>query len=124
MNNMNNQLYNPMINRGFNIINNTNNINNTNTQNLENEINNITNSMQLSMNLNVDTGLGSENLDRYSINLPISESTDCVICMNTFEKGNMFNLMSCMHSFCNTCSRRWFDFKSTCPLCKTNLKNE
>ena len=47
------------------------------------------------------------------------------VCMNTYEynEGNSFYLMKCLHSFCDECSKKWFDFKSVCPLCKTNMKN-
>ena len=63
-----------------------------------------------------------ENLSLYSEKVPITENSDCVICMNTYQQGKIFYLMKCMHSFCDDCSKRWFDFKSVCPLCKTNMK--
>jgi len=99
-------LYNPMINRNFY------------NENLFNTINNISNVNQID-----DLGLGIENLSLYSTQIPITEDSYCVICMNTYEKGNSFYLMKCMHSFCDDCSKRWFDFKSVCPLCKTNMRH-
>lgn len=93
-------LYNPMIDRGFT---------NTITQSSLSEI--------------VDIGLGVDNLSLYSTKNPIKEDSYCVICMSTHTKGSQFYLMKCMHSFCEDCSKRWFDFKSVCPLCKTNMKN-
>ena len=99
-------IYNPMIDRGFdNIINNNP---------IQNEISNES---------SIDIGLGIENLSLYSTQIPITEESYCVICMTTYEKGSSFYLMKCLHSFCNDCSKRWFDFKSVCPLCKTNMKN-
>ena len=69
-----------------------------------------------------DIGLGIENLSLYSTQITIKEDSYCVICMDTYYKGKSFYLMKCMHSFCDECSKRWFDFKSVCPLCKTNMK--
>jgi len=93
-------LYNPLLNIGFN------------------QIHNIDKST-------IDNGLGIENLYLYSTKIEITEDSYCVICMNTYEynTGNSFYLMKCMHSFCDECSKKWFDFKSVCPLCKTNMKN-
>jgi len=101
----NSNLYNPMIGRGIN----------QNHNHLENQ-----SSIQ---DLSVDIGLGIENLSLYGKKIPINEESYCVICMNTYEKGKSFYLMKCLHSFCDDCSKRWFDFKSICPLCKTNMKN-
>lgn len=115
MNTMNisilNNLYNPLINRNLNVYNNSHN--NENMLNLSNQIS----------SMNIDTGLGCDNLPNYSVQIPIISQTECVICMDTFNKGDSFYLMTCMHSFCVKCSERWFDFKSVCPLCKTNFKN-
>jgi len=94
-------LYNSMFNNGLN--------------------NNLFNDSQENDNI-VDIGLGIENLSLYSEKVPITENSDCVICMNTYQQGKIFYLMKCMHSFCDDCSKRWFDFKSVCPLCKTNMK--
>ena len=99
-------IYNPMIDRGFDNI--------TNNNPIQNEISNES---------SIDIGLGIENLSLYSTQIPITEESYCVICMTTYEKGSSFYLMKCLHSFCNDCSKRWFDFKSVCPLCKTNMKN-
>ena len=109
-------LYNPMIDRGFN------NISNNTTNNYFNTIENNNINIQNNSDLPFDIGLGIENLSLYSTKIPIAEDSYCVICMNTYEKGNEFYLMKCLHSFCDECSKRWFDFKSVCPLCKTNMK--
>lgn len=99
-NSINYNLYNSMIDRGFN-----------NT--LHDTINNIP---------LIDIGLGIKNLSLYSTQITLKEDSYCVICMDTYDKGKSFYLMKCMHSFCDECSKRWFDFKSVCPLCKTNMK--
>jgi len=101
----NSNLYNPMIGRGTI----------TNHNETHNHMQN--------QDLIIDIGLGIENLSLYGEKIPIKEDSYCVICMNTYEKGNSFYLMKCLHSFCDECSKRWFDFKSICPLCKTNMKN-
>jgi hypothetical protein len=69
-------------------------------------------------------GLGIENLSLYSTKIPINNDSYCVICMNTniYSEDNTFYLMKCLHAFCDNCSRKWFDFKPTCPLCKTNMR--
>ena len=102
MSNYNENLYNSMINRGFD--------------------NNIVDSEPQNENSLIDIGLGIKNLSLYSTQVTTIEDSYCVICMNTHNKGKTFYLMKCMHSFCDECSRRWFDFKSVCPLCKTNMK--
>jgi len=104
MTNVDLDLYNPMIDRGFFNTHALDNINETNVLDL------------------VDIGLGVENLSLYSTKNPIKEDSYCVICMTTHTTGASFYLMKCLHSFCEDCSKRWFDFKSTCPLCKTNMK--
>ena len=112
-----------MIDRGF-INTNTNYFNNELNNELNNESNNESNTItESSLFEIVDIGLGIENLSLYSTKNPIKEDSYCVICMNTHKKGTQFYLMKCMHSFCEDCSKRWFDFKSVCPLCKTNMKN-
>ena len=102
-------IYNPMIDRGFDNI--------TNNNPIQNEISNES---------SIDIGLGIENLSLYSTQIPITEESYCVICMNTnvniINTQNTFYLMKCMHSFCDYCSRKWFDFKATCPLCKANMR--
>jgi len=111
----NSNLYNPMIGRGTNNSNHSNHSNNSNNNHIENQA-----SIQ---DLSVDIGLGIENLSLYGEKIPMNEDSYCVICMNTFEKGKSFYVMKCLHSFCDDCSKRWFDFKSICPLCKTNMKS-
>jgi len=101
-------LYNSMIDRNF--------VNESNDITTNNSVNDIAN----------DIGLGIENLSLYSTKIPINNDSYCVICMNTnvniANTQNTFYLMKCMHSFCDYCSRKWFDFKATCPLCKTNMR--
>ena len=101
------ELYNSMIDRDFNNSSNYNSTNNISANDVANDI-----------------GLGIENLSLYSTKIPINNDSYCVICMNTNvninNTQNTFYLMKCMHSFCDYCSKKWFDFKATCPLCKAN----
>jgi len=94
--------------------------------NLDRNFNNTpTNATNTNINdISDNIGLGIENLSLYSTKIPINNDSYCVICMNTniYNEDNTFYLMKCMHSFCDDCSRKWFDFKPTCPLCKTNMR--
>ena len=108
-------LYNPMLDRGFNDYNTS-------------PIDYITNQLStFDFNSNYDcefdSGIGIENLYLYSSRLPVISESYCIICMNTYEIGSEFYLIKCMHSFCVECGDKWFDIKSFCPLCKTNLRN-
>jgi hypothetical protein len=90
----------------------------------ENNINMIDNSINdlITDFHNVDIGLGKENLFLYGNKHKTLHTTNCVICFGTFPAGNDFYIMKCLHSFCNDCTEKWFDLKSTCPLCNRNLK--
>ncbi len=119
----NNSLYNPMLNRGFYNESEYNEFNTYNNNTDENPLSLLTNQLlTLNMNSNTGLGLGSDNLGLYSTLIPINTESYCVICMNTYDVGNNFYLMKCMHAFCIDCTKRWFDIKSLCTLCNTNLK--
>ena len=97
--------------------------------NLDRQLHNALTIDNINTNTNINDisdniGLGFENLSLYSTKIPITNQSYCVICMNTniTSEDNTFYLMKCMHSFCNNCSKKWFDFKPTCPLCKTNMR--
>ena len=99
--------------------------------NLDRQFNNTSTNVTPNANANPNAndisdniGLGIENLSLYSTKIPINNESYCVICMNTniYSEDNTFYLMKCLHSFCDNCSRKWFDFKPTCPLCKTNMR--
>ena len=94
-------------------------------RNFNNPTTNTTNTTNTNVNdISDNIGLGIENLSLYSTKIPINNDSYCVICMNTniYNEDNTFYLMKCLHSFCDDCSRKWFDFKPTCPLCKTNMR--
>jgi len=112
-------LFNPMFNRGF-----YNNINNNMDIDINNNINLPENSVEnLLTNIeNIDIGLGCENIEQYGCKIIISEVIECAICLNNYDIGSEFYLMKCLHSFCKICAELWFESRSFCPLCKTNLK--
>ena len=114
-------MYNPMFNRGFTnhrYSNMNNNIdNNMDTDMRDNSFENLLTNIG-----NLDIGLGRDNIEQYGCKIAIPEIIECTICLNTYDIGNEFYTMKCMHSFCKICSELWFESRSFCPLCKTNLK--
>ena len=110
-------MFNPMFNRGFTnhrYSNMDDNMDiNTHDNSLENLLTNIG---------NLDIGLGRENIEQYGCKITITEEIECSICLNNYEIGSEFYNMKCMHSFCKICAELWFESRSFCPLCKTNLK--
>ena len=114
-------MYNPMFNRGF--INHRysnmddNMYNNMDTDIRDNSFENLLTNIE-----NLDIGLGRENIEQYGCIIAITEEIECSICLNNYEIGSEFYNMKCMHSFCKMCSEVWFESRSFCPLCNTNLK--
>ena len=95
-----NNLYNPMINRGFNI-------------------DNLTNSIS---HLTLNYGIDKTQLLKHSKKIECSERTDCPICLCSYSENTTFYLMYCNHSFCIECCEKWFFSNSCCPLCRMNYK--
>ena len=110
-------MYNPMFNRGFTNHRYSNMDDNMNTDMRDNSLANL-----LTNIVNLDIGLGRENIEQYGCKIAIPEITECSICLNNYDIGSEFYTMKCMHSFCKICSELWFESRSFCPLCKTNLK--
>jgi len=114
-------IFNPMFNRGF-----TNHRYSNMDDNMDDniDINTPDNSLEnLLTNIdNLDIGLGRENIEQYGCKIAIQEETECAICLNNYDIGSEFYTMKCMHSFCKMCSEVWFESRSFCPLCKSNLK--
>ena len=70
----------------------------------------------------IDIGLGKQNIQLYGNKYKTLQATNCIICLNTYSAGEEFYMMKCMHAFCKCCAEKWFEEKSTCPLCNRNLK--
>jgi hypothetical protein len=110
-------MYNPMFNRGFTNHRYSNMDDNMNTDMRDNSLANLLTNIE-----NLDIGLGRDNIEQYGCTIAIPEVTECSICLNNYDIGSEFYTMKCMHSFCKMCSELWFESRSFCPLCKTNLK--
>jgi hypothetical protein len=110
-------IYNPMFNRGFTNHRYSNMDDNMNTDMRDNSLANLLTNIE-----NLDIGLGRDNIEQYGCKIAILEIIECAICLNAYDIGSEFYTMKCMHSFCKICSELWFESRSFCPLCKTNLK--
>lgn len=67
------------------------------------------------------TGLElSEHSTEYEINV----DTTCGICLETHKAADKakFNILLCMHQYCNECTKKWFSRNVICPNCKTDLR--
>ena len=54
----------------------------------------------------------------------IKEQKECAICLNDFEKENMISITLCKHIFHHDCIKEWTHYKSNCPVCREELKEE
>lgn len=50
------------------------------------------------------------------------DNNDCPICFCVLDESNI-KTTSCSHQFCRNCIDEWLHTKSTCPLCRRNIKN-
>jgi hypothetical protein len=111
-----NNLYNPMINRGFQ---------NSNGDDAIYTLHNYLLSLTLntsSINTNNQSGLTKKELDINSTIIECHDSSDCPICLCNYPQYTYFYLMKCNHSFCIDCCEKWFGKNSLCPLCRRNYK--
>jgi len=46
---------------------------------------------------------------------------ECLICLNIFLKDDMITTLSCSHIFHSLCLKEWMKYKSTCPLCRSDI---
>jgi len=56
-------------------------------------------------------------------NKDIQESK-CSICLLNYEKNDELRLLLCTHTFHKECIDNWFKTSSTCPICRTDLKEK
>ena len=48
----------------------------------------------------------------------------CSICYESYEIGNIINILKCEHHFCVDCIDKWTCAnKTTCPMCRADLTN-
>ena len=45
----------------------------------------------------------------------------CIICLEIFLKDDMITTLSCFHIFHSLCLKEWMNFKSTCPMCRSDI---
>ncbi|ORX60975.1 hypothetical protein BCR36DRAFT_365560 [Piromyces finnis] len=50
------------------------------------------------------------------------QETKCSICLLNYEKNDELRILLCTHSFHKECIDNWFKTSSTCPICRTDLK--
>lgn len=47
---------------------------------------------------------------------------NCAVCLMDYEQGEPVLLLPCLHRFHPGCIKTWFDQKSTCPVCKLDVR--
>ena len=54
-----------------------------------------------------------------------SQESNCSICLGPWESGqDVIEFKLCSHAFHRDCLKDWLKIQSTCPLCKSNKKEE
>ncbi|MED6208223.1 hypothetical protein PIB30_043038 [Stylosanthes scabra] len=49
--------------------------------------------------------------------------SNCPICTDEFEMGEIVCMLPCNHAFCFSCINRWLETSLTCPVCRKELGN-
>jgi len=52
------------------------------------------------------------------------QEISCSICLLNYEEGDELRKLICTHSFHKECIDNWFKSSSTCPICRTDLKEK
>ncbi|KAI3843383.1 hypothetical protein MKX03_030484 [Papaver bracteatum] len=52
-----------------------------------------------------------------------TEKIECAICLTEFKGKDKLTLLPCKHVYHPRCVGTWFISKTTCPLCRTDLKS-
>lgn len=78
----------------------------------------------------VATGRGDGNdnnfnsVGRYVAPAPdLPEKKNCSICFQALTTNNEYITVTCKHLFCIQCIYQWIKEKSTCPYCRSVIKN-
>ncbi|KAL0538887.1 hypothetical protein IC582_023054 [Cucumis melo] len=53
--------------------------------------------------------------------LPVSEVTECVICLDEIEVGGLAKQMPCNHKFHGECIQKWLELHGSCPVCRYQM---
>ena len=62
-----------------------------------------------------------DNLNKHLIKYSLESTYDCIICKDTYHKGDYFYKTKCSHTFCIKCSEEWFGQSKKCPLCMNDI---
>ena len=82
--------------------------------------------LQLEDNMgNVNKGLSIQQFEKIPIikfrKYKSNGNSQCIICMEEFEKGEKVNLLPCQHIFHINCIKQWLLKQKTCPFCKKEI---
>ncbi|CAK9316711.1 unnamed protein product [Citrullus colocynthis] len=53
--------------------------------------------------------------------VPVSELTECVICLEEIEVGGLGKQMPCNHKFHGDCIQKWLELHGSCPVCRYQM---
>jgi hypothetical protein len=82
------------------------------------QLQNITSRMN---NIIITNGISKNELYKYSELTYLSIPYECPICL--VIQTNQQNLkVKCGHIFCIECSKKWFEYKPLCPICKCDIR--
>lgn len=72
----------------------------------------------------LDNNIVKEGLDLLKVSKDniLKENTKCPICLDEFEKGNIFKEIKCQHLFCEDCLEDWLEENKKCPVCMVELE--
>ena len=70
-----------------------------------------------------DKGLTDERIDLFESFKAEADTDECTICLDAIQLGKEMLRLDCRHYFCKKCITKWFDQKSSCPLCRKSFKN-
>lgn len=51
----------------------------------------------------------------------VSEQTECVICLDEIEVGDLAKEMPCSHKFHGDCIEKWLKLHGCCPICRYEM---
>lgn len=82
--------------------------------------------LQLEDNMgNVNKGLSAQQIAKIPIikfrKYKSNGNSQCIICMEEFEKREKINLLPCQHIFHINCIKQWLLKQKTCPFCKKEI---
>ena len=74
----------------------------------------------------VKINLSKEDIDKYA---PITivcrneekDDDECTICLEKLYTKITRKIVNCKHLFCQSCIEKWFEEKSSCPVCKQDI---